>query len=70
MSRIRSNFSPSRPLQLWFEAACGTSLARDKYTVQSTQKSRRGRYSFILRLVYERCAISYKLFHRRQDYLL
>ena len=43
MSRIRSNFSPSRPLQLCFEAACGTSLARDKYTVQSTQKSRRGR---------------------------
>jgi hypothetical protein len=32
MQPLRSNFSPSRPLQLWFEAACETSLARDKYT--------------------------------------
>jgi hypothetical protein len=34
-------------LQLWFEAACETSLARDIYAMQSTPKSRRGRYSFI-----------------------
>jgi len=44
---LRSNFAPSRPLQLWFEAACEASLARDKYAMQSTPKSRRGRYSFI-----------------------
>ena len=45
---LRSNFSPLRPLQLWFEAACEASLARDKYVMQSTQKSRRGRYCFIV----------------------
>ena len=45
---LRSNFSPSRPLQLWFEAACETSLARDIYAKSTTQKSRRGRYSFIV----------------------
>jgi len=39
---LRSIFSPSRPLQLWFEAACETSLARDKYPMQSTQKSVEG----------------------------
>ena len=44
---LRSNFAPSRPLQLWFEAACEASLARDKYAMQSTPKLRRGRYSFI-----------------------
>ena len=44
---LRSNFSPSRPLQLCFQAACEASLARDKYPMQSTPKSRRGRYSFI-----------------------
>ena len=44
---LRSNFAPSRPLQLWFEAACEVSLARDKYAMQSTPKIRRGRYSFI-----------------------
>ena len=30
---LRSNFSPSRPLQLWFEADCETSLARDIYAM-------------------------------------
>jgi len=45
---LRSNFAPSRPLQLWFEAACEASLARDKYAMQSTPKIRRGRYSFIV----------------------
>jgi len=35
---LRSNFSPSHPLQLCFEAACESSLA---------QKIRRGRHSFI-----------------------
>jgi len=44
---LHSNFSPSRPLQLWFEAACETSFARDIYAMQSTPKSRRGRYCFI-----------------------
>ena len=44
---LRSNFSPLRPLQLWIEAACETSLARDKHAMQSTPKSRRGRYCFI-----------------------
>ena len=44
---FRSNFSPSRPLQLWFEADCETSLARDIHAMQSTPKSRRGRYCFI-----------------------
>jgi len=44
---LRSNFAPSRPLQLWFEAACEASLARDKYAMQSTPKIRRGCYSFI-----------------------
>jgi len=39
---LRSNFSPLRPLQLWFEAACETSLARDKYVLQSTQKAVEG----------------------------
>jgi hypothetical protein len=44
---LRSNFTPSRPLQLWFEADCETSLARDIPAMQSTPKRRRGRYSFI-----------------------
>jgi len=44
---LRSSFSPSRPLQLCFEAHCETSLARDIPAMQSTPKSRRGRYSFI-----------------------
>ena len=44
---LRFNFSPSRLLQLWIEAACETSLARDKHAMQSTLKFRRGRYSFI-----------------------
>ena len=44
---LHSNFAPSRPLQLWFEAPCEASLARDKYAMQSTPKIRRGRYSFI-----------------------
>ena len=44
---LRSNFPTSRPLQLCFQAACEASLARDKYAMQSTPKSRRGRYSFI-----------------------
>ena len=44
---LRSNFSPSRPLQLCFEAACETSFAGDTYAMQSTPKSRRGRYSSI-----------------------
>ena len=39
---LHSNFSPSRPLQLWFEAACETSLARDIYAMQSTQKDVEG----------------------------
>ena len=39
---LRSNFSPSRPLQLWFEAACETSLARDIYATQSTPKDVEG----------------------------
>ena len=30
---LHSNFSPSRPLQLWFEADCETSLARDIYAM-------------------------------------
>jgi len=47
---LRSNFSPSRPFQLWFETACETSLARDTYAMQSTPKSRRGRYCFIVKL--------------------
>jgi len=42
---LRSNLSPSRPLQLWFEAACEASSARDIYAMQSTKKSRRGRLS-------------------------
>jgi len=29
-------------LQLWIEAACETSLARDKYAMQSTQKAVEG----------------------------
>jgi hypothetical protein len=44
---LRSNFSPSRPLQLCLEAACETSFPRDIHAMQSTQKSRRGRYRFI-----------------------
>ena len=44
---LHSNFAPSRPLQLWFEAACETSFAGHIYAMQSTPKSRRGRYSFI-----------------------
>jgi len=39
---LHSNFSPSRPLQLWFEAACETSFAGHIYAMQSTPKSRRG----------------------------
>jgi len=39
---LRSNFSPSRPLQLWFEAACETSFARGIYAMQSTQKAVEG----------------------------
>ena len=39
---LYSNFSPSRPLQLWIEAPCETSLARDKYSTQMTQKSVEG----------------------------
>jgi len=39
---LHSNFSPSRPLQLWFEAPCKASLARDKYVMQSTQKGVEG----------------------------
>jgi hypothetical protein len=34
-------------LQLWFEAACETSFAGNTYAMQSTPKSRRGRYCFI-----------------------
>jgi len=48
---FRSNFSPSRPLPLWFEAACETSFAGDTYAMQSTPKSRRGRYCFICNYV-------------------
>jgi len=44
---FRSNFSPSRPLPLWFEAACETSFAGDTYAMQSTPKRRRGCYCFI-----------------------
>ena len=44
---LRSNLSPSRPLQLWFEAACEISFAGDIYAMQITPKSRRGRYCFI-----------------------
>ena len=36
---LRSNFSLSRPLQLWFEAACETSFEGDIYAMQSTPKS-------------------------------
>jgi hypothetical protein len=36
---LRSYFSPSRPLQLWIEAACETLFARDKRAMQSTQKN-------------------------------
>jgi len=39
---LRSNFSPSRPLHLWIEAACEASLARDKYAMQSTKKAVEG----------------------------
>ena len=35
---LRSNFSPSRPLQLCFEAACETSFPRDIHAMQCTQK--------------------------------
>jgi len=44
---LHSNFAPSRPLQLWFEAACETSFAGHIYAMQSTPKCRRGRYCFI-----------------------
>jgi len=44
---LHSNFSPSRPLQLWFEAPCETSFTGHIYAMQSTPKSRRGRYCFI-----------------------
>jgi len=47
---LRSNFSPSRPLQLWFEAACETSLARDIYAMQSTQKDVEGATALFVRL--------------------
>ena len=49
---LHSNFAPSRPLQLWFEAACETSFAGHIYAMQSTPKSRRGRYSFICLFVF------------------
>ena len=39
---LRSYFSPSRSLQLCFEAACEKSFARDIYAMQSTQKSVEG----------------------------
>jgi len=39
---LHSNFSPSRPFVLWFVPACETSLARDKYAMQSTQKAVEG----------------------------
>ena len=39
---LRSNFSPSRPLQLCFEAACETSFARDISTMQSNPKAVEG----------------------------
>jgi len=39
---LRSNFSPLRPLQLWFEAPCKASLARGKYVMLSTQKAVEG----------------------------
>jgi hypothetical protein len=42
LDSLRSNFSPLRPLQLWLEAACEASLARDKYVMQSTQKAVEG----------------------------
>ena len=39
---LRSNFSPSRPLQLCFVPACETSFAHDINAMQSTQKSVEG----------------------------
>jgi len=42
MPRLRSNFSPSRPLQLWFEAARVTSLARDIHAMKSASKAVEG----------------------------
>ena len=47
---LHSNFSPSRPLQLWFEAARETSLARDKYAMQSTQKAVEGATALFVRI--------------------
>jgi len=48
---LRSNFSPSRPLPLWFEAACETSLARDIPAEQSTpQKAVEGATALFFRL--------------------
>ena len=44
---LHSNFSPSRPLQLWFEAPCETSFTGHD-AMQSTPKSRRGRYCFFV----------------------
>ena len=44
-------FSPSRPLQLWFEAACETSLARDIYAMQSTQKAVEGATALFVSVV-------------------
>ena len=48
---LRSNFSPSRPLQLWFEAACEISFAGDIYAVQSTQKAVEGAICLSVRYV-------------------
>ena len=48
---LRSMFSPSRPLQLWFEAACETSFALDIYAVQSTQKAVEGAICLSVRYV-------------------
>jgi hypothetical protein len=47
---LRSNFSPLRPLQLWFEAAYEASLTRDKYVMQSTQKDVEGATALFVRL--------------------
>jgi len=46
---LRSNLSPSRPLQLWFEAR-ETSSARDIYAMQSTQKAVEGATALFVRI--------------------
>ena len=38
LTSLRSNYSPSRPLQLCFVPACETSFAHDIYAMQSTPK--------------------------------